>query len=343
MLKNPQPYLNAIREGIKDGNPSWESDQELSDRIRGLAYSINQEIISAESKDWGNPSPARLKIIEKWGSILEPYTKELLVLAIEESATRENSSTQASSLLDFAGPTKQFEQHVRYYLTESKPKTASAAAYLLYRHRLLTSADIDTLRGVIQSNKQSDGKGSALISLSFYGAADGITIAQEILRSDPQSNVYEKLIARYRDALDLIQNLGPAAESLLPDLDALMLKISGSQQEESKLSILNKLQYARDLVTGKQPMQERFAANGSGPLPLKVGDLPQQKTQDDASRKDATRERPELRRPSVTSNASDAIAKEKSPFPWLTIVSLVGLLALSLVGLLNFRKSKHTP
>lgn len=277
MLKNPQSYLNAIREGIKDGNPSWESDQELSDRIRGLAYSINQEIISAESRDWGNPSSARLKIIKKWGEILEPYTKELITLAIGEKVTTENSSTQARSLLDFASPSEQFEQNVRNYMTKSSPKTAASAAYLLFEHKVLTNTDIDTLRAIIGATDETESKRLALISLSYYGATDGITIAQDILRSEPKSYIYEKIVAQYRDALDLMQNLGPAAESLLPDLDALITKITTSQPDKAERRILIKMQYAHDLVNGKQPMQERFAANGSGPLPMKVGDLPQQK------------------------------------------------------------------
>lgn len=342
ILKDPQPYLNSIRGEIKDGEKSWESDQKLADRIRGLAYSINQEIISAEAKDWGNPSHARLEIIQKWGVTLEPYTKELLSLAFEERATRENSSTQARSILDFASPTEQFERHVRYYMSESKPIAASAAAFLLYEHRLLTNDDINILRAVISSMDKLESKRLALIGLSFYGATDGIAIAQEILRSGPKSSSYEKLIAQYRDALDLIQNLGPAAESLLPDLDALMSKIRRVQLKESERGILIKLQYSRDLLTEKQSMQERLAANGSGPLTVKIGDLPQRKIQDDASKKDASLERPEKRHASSASKSSDVPAKKTASWPWGIIISFIFLLVVALVAWLKMRKAKST-
>ncbi|TAG10802.1 MAG: hypothetical protein EAZ42_02890 [Verrucomicrobia bacterium] len=68
MWKNPKPYLEAIRDGLKSREvTNWKADAKLGDQIRGLAYAINQEIIHAESKDWGNPSPARIQVIQKWG------------------------------------------------------------------------------------------------------------------------------------------------------------------------------------------------------------------------------------------------------------------------------------
>lgn len=339
MLENPQPYLNAIRDGIRSGDTSSESERKLSDQIRGLAYSINQEIISAESKDWLNPSLDRKKIIKKWGAVLEPYNKELISFAIEGRSTREDSSTQARSILDFASPTEQFEQNVRSYINESSPTNASVAAYLLYEHRLLTNSDIDALRNIISSLDNYESKRAAQIGLSFYGANDGIDDAREVLRSAPESYTYEEVVAQYRDAITLIQNLGPAAKSLLPDLDALIRKISDSQTDNSDRRILAKLQYARDLVTGAQPMQERFAANGSGALPIKIGDLPERKSQDKISRKGAFRDQPKLPRPSDTNNISDAIVKEKPSFSWLIILGLFGLSLTLIAGWLKLRKS----
>lgn len=340
MWDDPQPYLNEILGGIRDKNSGSENDQVLSDRIRGLAYAINQEIISAESENWGKPSPARLKIINKWAVILEPHIEELLSLAMNSGKSRERSSIQARSILDFAGPTRDFERHVRLYFTESNNETVSAAAYLLYKHRLLTNPDIDILRANIQSINNYESKRYALLGLSFYGATDGIPVAQEILRSAPESDTDQDNIAQYRGALELIQNLGPAAVSLLPDLDELILKISKSHINGSKSGILIKLHFARDLITGNQPMQERFAANGSGPLALTIANSSQLDSQDELPSKDSSDMSPEADSQSVSSKSHDVIADKFGLISCEVIAILTGLLTIVVIVWLKIRKSK---
>ena len=337
ILENPKPYLEAIRNNIKNRVVSWEEDNNLADKIQGLAYSINQEILAADPKDWAHPSDARIAVIEKWGKILEPYAKELLFVAMEERKTRERSSTQARSILDFAKPTEQFGNDVRNYLNESRPETASLAAYLLYEHRLLTKSDLDILRTIIDATDKPESKSNALISLSFYGATDGLEDAREILRRKPASNEAQKIVTQYSNALDFITMLGPEVSSLLVDLDALILEIDKLQIGESKFGLMTKFQYARDLITGKESMQVRLAKNGSGPLAVKIGDSPQPKIQDDQSRKDTSLERPEKSRSPADSKSSDTITEKPAPFPWWLIVSSVGILVLALAGWLKFK------
>jgi len=337
ILENPKPCLEAIRNNIKNRVVSWEEDNNLADKIQGLAYSINQEILAADPKDWAHPSDARIAVIEKWGKILEPYAKELLFVAMEERKTRERSSTQARSILDFAKPTEQFGNDVRNYLNESRPETASLAAYLLYEHRLLTKSDLDILRTIIDATDKPESKSNALISLSFYGATDGLEDAREILRRKPASNEAQKIVTQYSNALDFITMLGPEVSSLLVDLDALILEIDKLQIGESKFGLITKFQYARDLITGKESMQVRLAKNGSGPLAVKIGDSPQPKIQDDQSRRDTSLERPEKSRSPADSKSSDTITEKPAPFPWWLIVSSVGILVLALAGWLKFK------
>jgi hypothetical protein len=338
ILDNPKPYLEAIQSDIKSRDLSWEGDKKLANRIQGLAYAINQEILAAESKDWAKPSSKRIAIIEKWGAVLEPYTKDLLIVAMEENKTRERSSTQARSILDFAKPTEQFGNEVRNYLNGSRPETASLASYLLYEHRLLTKSDLDILRTIIDTTNKPESKSNALMSLSFYGATDGLENAREILRRKPASNEAQKIVTQYSNALDFITMLGPEVHSLLVDLDALIFEIDKLQIGESKFGLMTKFQYARDLITGKESMQVRLAKNGSGPLALKIGDLPRPETQDDQSRKDTSLERPEKSRSSADSKSSNDIKKESTTFPWMIIASFIGLLVLAAC---LARKSKH--
>lgn len=343
ILENPKPYLEAIRSDIKSRDLSWEGDKKLGNRIQGLAFAINQEILAAESKDWANPSSERIAIIEKWGAVLEPYTKDLLIVAMEESKTRERSSTQARSILDFAKPTEQFGNAVRDYLNESKPETASLAAYLLYEHRLLTKSDLDILRTIIDAADKPESKSSALISLSFYGVTDGLENSREILRRKPASNEAAKIVTQYSNALDFITMLGPEVNSLLVDLDALILEIDKLQIGESKFGLLTKFQYARDILTGKESLQVRLAKNGSGPLAVKIGDSAQPKIQDDQSIKGTSLERPEKSRSAVDSKSFVTVEKKTNPSLWGIIVSIIAMLVIALAAWLKARKSKPTP
>ena len=341
LLKNPKPFLEAIRSDIKNRDLSWEGDKTLGNRIQGLAFAINQEIIHADSKDWANPSPERIAVIEKWGEILAPYVPELLNVAMEESKIRERSSTQARSILDFASPTEQFEQDVRQYMTELNPTTAGAAAYLLYEHRLITDADINILKKIIHATDKPETKPKALMSLSYYGATDGLEIAQEILRSEPTSTNSQQLVKQYADALEFLTNLGPKADALLPDLITLISKLGSSPLDEPKSGLIIKFQYARDVITGKEPMPMRIAKNGSGLITMKFGDSLAPKIQQERSSKDASLDRLKKSHSSGDSKSSVANEKETVIFPWVIITSFILLLG-AVVTWLKLRKSKTT-
>lgn len=262
MWKNPTPYLNEIRRGIASEDRGLESDNVLAEKLQAMSYAINQEILSAESPLWQNPTPERKRVITKWGLILEPYSKELTDLALGAAKTRERAAKQARSLLDFAAPTDQFAENIRSYLDKNDPSKMAAAIDLLFEHRLLNDVDKEILRDSVYSAKSEEEKRRGLMGLSAYGMTDGLEVAREILRSEPKFTNYEQLIKQYRDALNFLINMGPMAESLLADLDLLI-----SRMEKSQVGMLNKLEYARDVVTGKQIAQARFPRNGSG-LPL---------------------------------------------------------------------------
>lgn len=338
---NPKPYLEAIRSDVKNRDLSWEGDKKLANHIQGLAYAINQEILAADSKDWANPSPERIAVIEKWGGILEPYTKELLVLAMEENKTRERSSTQARSILDFAKPTKEFASEIRNYMSISNPRTTGGAVKLLHEHRLLLEQDKSLMRELMSTAKTEDEKIRYAQSLHGYGITDWdnflIDKAKFILEKRPDSNDPENVITFYESALRTAGLLKTKAESLIPLLTALV-----EYMKDKCPSYLPHAEAARDAVLGFGPDDFAYAKNGSGPLTIKIGDLPQQKTQDDPSKKDASLERPEKRHASAASKSSDVTAKKTASWPWGLIVSFIVLLVVALVAWLKMRKAKST-
>ena len=341
--ENPKLYLEAIDDGIKKReDPSREDDSKLGDCIRGLAYAINQEIIHAESKDWSNPSPDRIKAIQKWGEILEPYTKELLALAMQERKTRYDSSTQARSLLDFAAPSEALATEIREYMSVENPKFVGEAADLLFEHRLLSESDKNIMRHLMSLAKNENEKIRYAQDIQKYGINDWndllIENAKKILEAKPKSNNSDDVINFYGSAIKTASLLKTEAQELSPFLNTLvdyMVKNCPNQ--------LRNAEHARDSVIGLVADDYQEAKNGSGPLTIMIGNFPQSKIQDGRSIKDTSLERPEKSHSSVDSKSSDAIIEKIVSFPWWLIVVSFGILALAHVAWLKLRKSKSTP
>jgi hypothetical protein len=338
---NPKPYLEAIRSDLKNRDLSWEVDKKLGNRIQGLAFAINQEILAAESKDWAHPSDARIAVIEKWGKILEPYAKELLFVAMEERKTRERSSTQARSILDFAKPTEEFATEIRKYISTSNPRATGEAVKLLHEHRLLSEQDKNVMRQLMSTAKTENEKVRYAQSLYSFEITDWedflISNAKFILERKPNSNDPEDVITFYESALRTAGLLKTKAEVLIPLLNALV-----EYMKDKCPGYLPHAESARDAVLGLAPDDFAYAKNGSGPLAVKIGDSPQPKIQDDQSRKDTSLERPEKSRSPADGKSSDTITEKPAPFPWWLIMSSVGILVLALAGWLKSRKSKST-
>ncbi len=344
MWKNPMPYLEAIRDGIKNReDTTWKADAKLGDQIRGLAYAINQEIIHAESKDWGNPSPARIQVIQKWGELLEPFTGELLALAMEERDDRYDSSTQARSILDFARPSEAFATEIRNYMSDANPLITIMAANLLYEHRLINEADKNILRQTFASLNSEAQKITFAQDTQKFGISDWndllIENAKMILKSKPKSNDPDDVINFYGSALTTAYLLKTKAQELSPLLDELVVYM-----EKNCPEYINHAKSARDSVLGltASNLESELAANGSGPLLLKIGNLPQQKEQADQSRSDLSLVRPERRNPSAISKSSDVAAKEKAPWSSgnVVIVSFIAFLVVTFLAWLKLRKPK---
>lgn len=341
--KNPKPYLEAIESDIKNRDLSWEGDKILGSRIQGLAFAINQEIIHAESKDWLNPSPERIAVIEKWGRILEPYSKELLILAMEESKTRERSSNQARSILDFAKPSDEFASEIRKYISVSNTRTTGAALSLLHEHRLISEQDKGVMRQLMTFTRNDDEKVRYAQSLyAYHGITDWedflIEKAKLDLKAKPKNDDPESIADFYQSALVTARTLKTNAQPLLPLLNELIDYIKGKFP-----SYLPRVESARDAVLGLVPDEVAYAKNGSGPLAVKIGDSSRPKIQDDQSRKDTSLERSEKSRSPVDSKPSDAITEKPASFRWWLIVSSVAIVALALVAWLKTRKSRSTP
>ena len=137
--------------------------------------------------------------------------------------------------------------------------------------------------------------------------------------------------------METARALKAKAHSLSPLLDALV-----EYMGKNCPGYLPHAKSAKDAVNGLVPDDHEEAKNGSGPLTVRIGDLPQQKIQDDPSRKDTSLERPDKSRPSVASKSSDAIAKEIPLLPWGIITGFIVLLVV-VATWLKLRKSKSTP
>jgi hypothetical protein len=257
---DPDPFLEKIRRQISKHHRNHEEDKALAGDLKTLAYAISVELNAAESPNWAMPSAERKAVIQKWANILKPETQSLVDLAFGEGFGESRSSIQARSLLDYAPSTSDFGEQVRKYMHQSL-KTAFVVADLLYEHRLLTDADKETLREWRPDTNQAFELEGWAVGMSSFGILDGLTIAKRSLSMKPQGETPKDITRQYLNLLRIVNHLGPNAAILLPEIEELI-----AEPAIISSGYLNHFEYARDVITGKEPSQDRYAINGSGAL-----------------------------------------------------------------------------
>jgi len=333
---NPDPLLIEIRSQIDNPHRNHDDEKSLAGNIQTLAHAISEDLYKAKSPDWATPTAERKAVIQKWADILAPETQKLVELAFGQGFGKTRSSVQARSLLDYAPATPAFADQVRKYINQSLDDSFSAAD-LLYEHRLLSDADKEALRQLRPPEEREYDLEGWAVGMSSLGMLDGLELAKKALSKEPQGETPKEITRRYLNLLRIANYLGPDAAILLPEIEALIdhPKIISSGYQKN-------FEYARDVITGKEPRQGRYAINSSGPLAVKIGDSPQSKIQDDQSRKGTSLGRSEKSHSPVDSKSSDAITEKPAPFPWWLIASSVVIFALALVTWLKLRKAKPT-
>lgn len=317
ILSNPKPFLEKLENEIRATDRSPAADKALAIDLQNLAYAINQEIIAAESPSWLNPSPERGAVISKWAELLAPHTQNLVELAFGDGFATSEAAKQSRSVLDFAPATPAFAEQVRPFLNGS-PWVAFAAADLLYEHRLLQDADKQIVRGLKPSEESAGELERWARGVSSFDMTDGLEIAKRCLASSPRGESPESIVEQYRNGLAIVTALGEQAISLLPELESLIanpaIKTAGC---------LGQFEYARDVVSGKQPRPLRAAKNGSGPLTDTTG------MQGGKPRKAAVNASPPKGIPK-TANIGKTDQPPNSSIPW----SIIFVLIVAATGLL---------
>lgn len=319
---DPVPLLNKIRlqTNYQDRNP--EEDAALAADIQTLAYAINQEIIAAESPDWGAPSAERKAVIQKWADILAPETQELVDLAFGEGFGKTDSSRQARSLLDFAPSSAAFADQLRDHIDQS-PWIALAAADLLYEHRLLSEEDKEILREWRPDADHGSDLDRWALGVSSVGMLDGLDVAKKALAIAPQGETPEEIIKQYGNCLEIANLLGPDASVLLPNFQTLI-----AHPKVISSGYLRNFEHARNVIIGKQPRLGRYAINGSGPLSpwLEGENLEKPESGAPVSKPSPELKRPTKLEPKLTTET------EESPPPTLWV--LVAVVTLAVLGFL---------
>jgi hypothetical protein len=328
--KNPTPFLEEIVKQIPSIDPTVEGDTDLSRRLQTMAYAINQDIMAAESQDWAHPSPARKAIIEKWGKALEPYTRELVDLALGDDYLKTYSARQSRSLLDFAAPSEKFASEVRKHMTANSPHVLEDAASLLFEHRLLSEADKNALRQLMPSAKNDEDKIRYALTLYSYGIPDWenflLEYAKATIETRPPSNDPEVISKFYRFALVIPRGLGTKAQPLVPALEALV-----EYMKVNCPGYLPHAESARDAAKGLSAETPRDAKNGSGFL---IQSLAADVKQVEGNLNPSEQSPPTLKKapetkPSLTTPSEDPA----SSTPWSIIVVLI-VAAIGLLWLL---------
>lgn len=255
---NPKPVLDGIITLIAAGDYDSQENGALAPALQNLAYAISQAIMAVDSPTMLTPTPEREAMIRKWGEILAPYTEKLVPLALDPKTYRTHAGGESRSVLNYALPTESLAHQVRPYLKGPKDVPLDAAR-LLYEHRLLREEDKAILSERYATITELEEQGQWAGSLAEMGMADGLKYSKQTLLAEPSSKNPETFIDFYGAALKVMWKLGPAAKSLLPDLEYRMANLGKFRTE-----YVSHFEHAHDIAAGKKQPDYPIARNGSG-------------------------------------------------------------------------------
>ena len=323
---DPVPLLNNISSQIENPNRNHDEDKALAGDIKTLAHAISEDLNRAESPNWATPSAERKAVIQKWADILAPETQKLVDLAFGQGFGKSRSSIQARSLLDYAPATPAFADQVRKYVNLSLDNSFRAAD-LLFEHRLLTDADKEALRQLKPAENQEYDLGNWAIGMNLFGEQVGLEFVKQALSKEPQGETPEEITRPYLHYLWIANKLGSDAAVWLPEIEALIAhpKIISSGYQKN-------FEYAKDVITGKEPRQGRYAINGSGPLSpwLKSGNFEKSEPGASVSKPSTELKRPAEQKPKLTTPVEKSAPLTRWPVVVAVVVAVLGLLWLLL-------------
>lgn len=198
----------------------------------------------------------------------------LLDIGFRKDAESRALADQSVTLLKYTVPDQPFAVSLRQHLS-GPLKESGPATELLFEHRLLNEADVQTVVQALSVSNPSARVGLAL-RLSQLQRPEAVPILAEMLSvpftlAGTGSNTgvgltENEAMSKQRIAADAIAYLGPLAKPLLPLLRQRMAEIAALLPHPEKQRYVTRLQVAIDQIEGKRPLQVRTALNASGTL-----------------------------------------------------------------------------
>lgn len=254
---------------------SFESKQALADDLQNINYEISQALLSADSPDWGNPSPKRRAIIERAATLISPYNRLLLEMAFDvKKSGLDSVSRQCLSLLDYTKLDAQFRESIG-----QQARTNLGAGLepfrLLYEHHALDKSmrklAAERIRGELDARRKTN---MALASAEM-GFEEAVPICEQLLSKPFTSEgvvgpkgilADNELSSGYRRAAGALLYLGPKAKPLLPLLIQRRDEIIRALGPKGSGIFVGGLEGAMDCLEGRRPVNFLTAVNGSGRL-----------------------------------------------------------------------------
>ena len=267
--------LRRLDQFLKNTNPTPEEASRLGAALQTLAYDISQKLIGAESKDWGNPSPQRLAIIEDAQKLLTPHNKNLIRATFElTSPLSRYVGRQSRSLLDYTKADHIYETELRQRIYKPDMKECFVAADLLLEHRKLTSDDRAALVAVSALAKTDEEKILWAKSLVRFGMPNGLPIIKKLLEIpfDPAGIIGDTGVAgtsisfsrNYGPSSEAVVYLGTDAAHLIPLMEQRLGEIEKSNLGDAGVPLIRSIQISIRHAKGELPRKRRYAVNGTG-------------------------------------------------------------------------------
>lgn len=143
----------------------------LAQDIQQISYGINRLISAKKSPDWASPSPDRVREIDKWGEMIQPYNEVLVdvVLESDKSEGVRQLALNSRKLIDYTSPDNVLTARLQQEIEDGgNLSRATKAVEILHEHRVLEEEDLAKLPK-ISSHLSKEKQMKWLANLAEFG------------------------------------------------------------------------------------------------------------------------------------------------------------------------------
>ena len=272
--------LEAIK-AYSAGNPAAiKAPKEAAAAMQNTLSELTTSVYKVGVESDGKPSAERMQFIKRFSMLIAPYNDALVKIGFisTDSLTGDSDlyalSRQCLSMLEHTYSDDKLANALRTHAS-GLTSDAEAAYRLLFQHRSLNPSDRAALSRKVLAETDTETRHRWAVHCGKMNIPEVVPVLCEMLSvpftldgTTGSTGVFgeNRAIANYREVVEVINVLGPAASAALPLLRQRLQELDAALPLEQKRIYTTQLQHAIEQIEGNKPLFRPTAVNGSGPL-----------------------------------------------------------------------------